>query len=166
MKRLYTRDQYLERIAWMKAARRRISITTDVIVGFPGETEADFEESIALIQQVEYDAIFSFKYSPRPNTPALTYIDSVPEEEKTLRLAVLNARQKEISLAANQRHLGEALEVMVEGRNPARSQWIGRTSQHKVLNFTTGGGEEPRVGQYVPVRVTATFPNSLLGEMA
>ncbi|MBZ5511108.1 MAG: tRNA (N6-isopentenyl adenosine(37)-C2)-methylthiotransferase MiaB [Acidobacteriia bacterium] len=166
MKRLYTRDQYLERIAWMKAARRRISITSDVIVGFPGETEADFEETLTLLQQVEYDAIFSFKYSPRPNTPALTYIDSIPEEEKTLRLALLNARQKEISLAANQRHLGEALEVMVEGRNPARSQWIGRTSQHKVLNFTTGGGEEPRVGQYVPVRVTATFPNSLLGEMA
>ena len=165
MKRLYTRDQYLERIAWMKAARRRISITTDVIVGFPGETEADFEESITLIKQVEFDAIFSFKYSPRPNTPALTYIDSIPEEEKALRLAVLNARQKEISLAANRRHLGEALEVMVEGRNPARSQWIGRTSQHKVLNFTTAGGEEPQVGQYVPVRVTATFPNSLLGEM-
>ena len=104
--------------------------------------------------------------TPRPNTPALTYIDSIPEEEKTLRLALLNARQKEISLAANQRHLGEALEVMVEGRNPARSQWIGRTSQHKVLNFTTGGGEEPRVGQYVPVRVTATFPNSLFESKA
>ena len=166
MKRLYTRDQYLERIAWMKAARRRISITTDVIVGFPGETEADFEETITLLQQVEYDAIFSFRYSPRPNTPALTYIDGIPDEEKALRLSVLNARQKEISVAANQRHLGETLEVMVEGRNEARGQWIGRTSQHKVLNFTRGGGEGPRIGQYVPVRVTATFPNSLLGEMA
>jgi tRNA-2-methylthio-N6-dimethylallyladenosine synthase len=166
MKRLYTRDQYLERIAWLKAAKRQISITTDVIVGFPGETEEDFEETITLLQGVQYDAIFSFKYSPRPNTPALTYIDSIPEEEKTLRLAELNARQKAISQAANRRHLGEALEVMVEGRNQARGQWIGRTSQHKVLNFTTGGGEEPRVGQYVPVRVTATFPNSLLGEMS
>jgi tRNA-2-methylthio-N6-dimethylallyladenosine synthase len=166
MKRLYTRDQYLERIAWMKGARRPISITTDVIVGFPGETEADFEETITLLNQVQYDAIFSFKYSPRPNTPALTYIDSISEQEKSLRLSVLNARQKEISAALNQRHLGEVVEAMVEGRNPARGQWVGRTSQHKVLNFTTNGGEEPRMGQYVPVRVTAVFPNSLLGEAA
>ena len=165
MKRLYNRDQYLERISWMKSARRRISITTDIIVGFPGETESDFAETIDLLNQVEYDGVFSFKYSPRPNTPALTYIDSIPEEEKSRRLAVLNARQKEISAALNQRHLGETLEVMVEGRNQARGQWIGRTSQHKVLNFTISGGEEPRIGQYVPVRVTAAFPNSLLGEM-
>jgi len=166
MKRLYTRDQYLERISWMKSARRRISITTDIIVGFPGETQADFEETITLLQQVEYDAIFSFKYSPRPNTPALTYIDSIPDEEKALRLAVVNARQKEISAALNRRHVGETLEVMVEGCNQARGQWVGRTSQHKVLNFSTAGGEDPRVGQYVPVRVTAAFPNSLLGEIA
>ncbi|HET7873252.1 MAG TPA: TRAM domain-containing protein, partial [Terriglobales bacterium] len=99
-------------------------------------------------------------------TPALTYIDSLPEAEKTLRLAVLNARQKESSATLNHRHLGDTLEAMVEGRNVQRQQWIGRTSQHKVLNFITSGGDEPRVGQYVPVRVTATFPNSLLGEMA
>ncbi len=166
MKRLYTRDQYLERIAWMKAARRRISITTDVIVGFPGETEADFEETLTLLSEVQYDGVFSFRYSPRPNTPALTYIDSIPEQEKAQRLAVLNARQKEISASLNRRHLGETLETMVESRNEARGQWIGRTSQHKVLNFITRGSEEPRVGQYVPVRVTATFPNSLLGEIA
>ncbi len=166
MKRLYTRDQYLERIAWMKAARRRISITTDIIVGFPGETEQDFEETITLLDDVRYDGVFSFKYSPRPNTPALTYIDSIPEEEKARRLAVLNSRQKEISAALNQRHLGETLEAMVESHNAARAQWIGRTSQHKVLNFTTREAEEPRVGQYVPVRVTAAFPNSLVGEMA
>lgn len=166
MKRLYTRDQYLERIGWLKAAKRRISLTTDIIVGFPGETEADFEETITLLKGVEYDGVFSFKYSPRPNTPALNYIDSISEEEKSLRLAVLNARQKEISAAMNHRHLGETLEAMVEGRNEARGQWIGRTSQHKVLNFTSNGGGVPRVGQYAAVRVTATFPNSLLGEMA
>ena len=71
MQRLYTREQYLERISWMKAAKREISITSDMIVGFPGETEADFEETLALIDQVEYDGIFCFKYSPRPNTPSL-----------------------------------------------------------------------------------------------
>jgi len=165
MKRLYTRDQYLERIAWMKAAKRKISITTDIIVGFPGETEADFEETVTLLNEVGYDGIFSFKYSPRPNTPALTYIDSIPDSEKALRLAVLNARQKEISASLNRRHLGETLDTMVEGKNESRQQWIGRTSQHKVLNFTLSGASEPRIGQYVPVRVTGTFPNSLLGEM-
>jgi len=165
MKRLYTREQYLERIAWMKAARRKISITTDIIVGFPGETEQDFAETITLLDEVRYEGVFSFKYSPRPNTPALEYVDSIPEQEKAQRLAVLNQRQKEIQSVLNRRHLGEVLEVMVEGRNEARGQWIGRTSQHKVLNFTTSPQQEPRPGQYVPVRVRATFPNSLLGEM-
>jgi tRNA-2-methylthio-N6-dimethylallyladenosine synthase len=166
MNREYTRETYLEKISWIKSAKREIALTTDVIVGFPGETPSEFEETVTLLHECQYDGVFSFKYSPRPNTPALTYIDSISEEEKARRLAVLNARQKEISAAANQRHLGETLEVMVEGRNEARGQWIGRTSQHKVLNFTTSGSEEPRVGQYLPVRVTATFPNSLLGEMA
>ena len=164
MKRLYTRDQYMERVGWIKSARRRISLTTDIIVGFPGESERDFEETIALLDQVQYDGTFAFKYSPRPNTPALSYIDSIPEEQKVLRLSVLNQRQKEIQTRNNQRHLGECIEVMVEGRNPSRQQWIGRTSQHKVLNFTSVRVSEPRIGEYLPVRVTATFPNSLVGE--
>ena len=88
MQRLYDRDQYLERIAWMKAARRDISITTDIIVGFPGESESDFEETLSLLAYVEYDGVFSFKYSPRPNTPALKFPDAIPEEEKSRRLSV------------------------------------------------------------------------------
>ena len=86
MQRLYTRDQYLERIAWMKAAKRDISITTDIIVGFPGETEADFEETLSLLDEVDYDAVFAFKYSPRPNTPSLQLDDAIPDEEKSRRL--------------------------------------------------------------------------------
>src|SRR6266498_4479099 len=88
MQRLYTRDQYLERISWVKAAKREISITTDVIVGFPGETEADFGETLSLLREVEYDAVFGFKYSPRPNTPALKLEDPIPDAEKARRLAV------------------------------------------------------------------------------
>ena len=91
MQRLYTRDQYLERIAWMKAAKREISITTDMIVGFPGETEADFAETLSLLDEVGYDAVFAFKYSPRPNTPSLTLEDAIPDEEKARRLDVLMA---------------------------------------------------------------------------
>jgi tRNA-2-methylthio-N6-dimethylallyladenosine synthase len=165
MQRLYTRDQYLERIAWMKAADREISLTTDIIVGFPGETEADFEETLALLEQVEYDGVFSFKYSPRPNTPAVGLEDAIPDTEKARRLAVLMERQREIQKRRNQRHLGQAMEVMVEGRNEARAQWIGRTSQNKVMNFTAPQGISPVVGSYAAVRVVASFPNSLVGEM-
>ena len=82
MQRLYTREQYLERIAWMKAAKRELSITTDVIVGFPGETEADFAETLSLLAEVGYDSIFTFKYSPRPNTPSLALDDAIPEEHE------------------------------------------------------------------------------------
>ncbi|HZR33713.1 MAG TPA: tRNA (N6-isopentenyl adenosine(37)-C2)-methylthiotransferase MiaB [Terriglobales bacterium] len=165
MQRLYSREQYLERITWIKAARRPLSITTDMIVGFPGETEQDFEATLSLLNDVGYDSVFTFKYSPRPNTPALKFIDHIPDEEKSRRLSVLMDRQKEIQKHNNQRHIGELLEAMVEGKNQAREQWIGRTSQNKVLNFTTLGGHSPAVGGYVQVRVTQSFPNSLVGEM-
>jgi len=164
MFREYTREQYLERIAWMKATRNKeISITTDVIVGFPGETEAEFGATLTLLDEVGYDGVFSFKYSPRPNTPALQYADSIPDEEKSRRLQVLQERQREIQRKNYQRHLGQRIEVMVEGKNAARGQVIGRTSQNKTLNFVTNGATEPRIGDYVMVEVTQAFPNSLLG---
>ncbi len=166
MFRDYSREQYLERIAWMKAARNReISITTDVIVGFPGETEAEFRETLSLLDEVGYDGVFSFKYSPRPNTPALQYADSIPDAEKSRRLQVLQEHQRELQRSSCRRHLGQIVEVMVEGKNPARGQITGRTSQNKTLNFVVNGRPEPRIGEYVRVQVTQTFPNSLLGEM-
>jgi tRNA-2-methylthio-N6-dimethylallyladenosine synthase len=165
MQRLYTRDQYLERISWMKAARREISITTDIIVGFPGETEEDFQETLGLLDEVGYDGVFAFKYSPRPNTPSFTMDDAIPDEEKSRRLNVLLERQRAIQKASYQKHLGQEIEVMVEGRNEARQQWQGRTSQNKTLNFTAPESVNVEIGSYVPVRVTTAFPNSLLGEM-
>jgi tRNA-2-methylthio-N6-dimethylallyladenosine synthase len=165
MQRLYTREQYLERIGWMKAARRSISISTDIIVGFPGENEEDFQQTLSLLDEVGYDSVFSFKYSPRPNTPALKFIDHIPDQEKARRLAVLQEKQKQIQNRNNQKHVGEALEVMVEGRNLARGQWIGRTTQNKVLNFTASEDASLTTGSYVNVRVTQAFPNSLVGEL-
>jgi tRNA-2-methylthio-N6-dimethylallyladenosine synthase len=165
MQRLYTRDEYLERISWIHAAKRDISITTDLIVGFPGETEREFEETLSLLDVVGYDSAFTFKYSPRPNTPALRLDDAIPDSEKARRLAVLNDKQKQIQMHRNKRHLGQIVRVMVEGKNPARGQWIGRTSQIKVLNFTAPEGSEFRTGSYVDVRVTTIFPNSLVGEV-
>jgi tRNA-2-methylthio-N6-dimethylallyladenosine synthase len=165
MQRLYTREQYLERVSWMKAAKREISITSDMIVGFPGETEADFEQTLALIDEVEFDSIFCFKYSPRPNTPSLKLDDGISDDEKSRRLIVLQERQREIQRRRYQRHVGHILEVMVEGKNEARGQWIGRTSQNKTLNFTVPSAVVPAAGSYIPVVTTGSFPNSLLGEM-
>ena len=167
MQREYTREWYLERIAWMHAAGqqpggRDISITSDIIVGFPGETDRDFEETITLLDAVRYDAIFGFKYSPRPNTPAIHMEDSIPEPVKVERLAILNARQREIQRTSYQRHMDEVLPVMVEGYNAVRGQAIGRSTQNKTVNFTAE--RVPGVGSYVDVRVTQVFPNSLVGE--
>jgi tRNA-2-methylthio-N6-dimethylallyladenosine synthase len=164
MQRLYSRDKYLECISWIKSARRDISITTDVIVGFPGETEADFEQTLSLLDEVQYDGVFAFKYSPRPNTPAIALEDAISDQEKSKRLNVLLERQRGIQKSRNQKHMGETIEVMVEGKNEARNQWIGRTSQNKTLNFTAGEASiQP--GSYVPVRVTTALPNSLVGEL-
>ncbi len=165
MQRLYNRDQYLERIAWIKAAKREISITTDMIVGFPGETEADFAETLSLLDEVGYDAVFAFKYSPRPNTPSIKLDDAIPDEEKARRLEVLMARQREIQITRYKKYIGTQCEVMVEGRNEARAQWMGRTTHNKTLNFTAPQPANPKAGTYVPVVVTGSFPNSLLGEL-
>jgi tRNA-2-methylthio-N6-dimethylallyladenosine synthase len=166
MQRLYTREDYLERISWIQSAKRDLSLTSDLIVGFPGETEKEFAETLSLMDLVGYDSVFTFKYSARPNTPALVLEDAIPDEEKARRLAEVNSRQKQIGAQRNQRHVGQILEVMVEGKNPARGQWVGRTSQIKVMNFTVPAGIELKPGSYAQVRVTASFPNSLVGELA
>lgn len=168
MAREYTREQYLERIAWVRAAKHKsISLTTDIIVGFPGETCEEFEETMSLLEEVQYDGVFSFKYSPRPNTPALAMENAIPEEEKIRRLAILNDRQREIQRVNYTRHIGQLLEVMVEGFQPARDQVTGRTSQNKTLNFTVPEGmTAPKIAEYRQVRVVRAHPNSLVGEMA
>ena len=168
MQRLYTRDDYMRRVDWMKRARRDIAITTDIITGFPGETEAEFNDTLSLLDEVEYESLFSFKYSPRPNTAALALPDHVPEAEKSRRLTIVQERQRAIQIRRNAQLLGTIEETMVEGFNLATGQWIGRTSQNRTLNFTDSGLPMPDagqtlVGQYLPVLVTRTGPNSLAG---
>jgi tRNA-2-methylthio-N6-dimethylallyladenosine synthase len=165
MDRLYTREEYLRRIDWLKSARRDIAITTDIIVGFPGETEEDFHQTLALLDEVQYDSLFSFKYSQRPNTGAVKLADQIPEEEKTRRLMILQERQRAIQIRRNSEAIGSVQEVLVEGRNQSLGQWIGRTSQNRTLNFAHAeGGYENLIGRYLPVRVTRAGPNSLVGE--
>ncbi len=167
MQRGYSREQYLEKIACIRTARRAISITTDLIVGFPGETEEDFAQTLSLLEEVQYDSAFSFKYSPRPNTAAREFFNQVSEEQKGRRLTILQERQRQIQLRRNQALVDSVQEVLVEGRQPALHQWVGRTSQNKVLNFTVPAGspDRNRLGSYAWVQVGRAGPNSLIGEL-
>jgi tRNA-2-methylthio-N6-dimethylallyladenosine synthase len=162
MLRTYTRDEYLEKIAMIREARRPISITSDVIVGFPGETEKDVEDTISLLDAVQYDGVFAFQYSPRPNTSAQKLPDAIPEEEKGLRLAQVLDRQREIQRARNEALVGATFEALVDGASRKPNQWSGRSSCNRILNFTSP--RQNLLGEYVQVRVASASPNCLIGE--
>ena len=139
-------------------------MTSDIIVGFPGETEDDFEQTLSLLEVVGYDAVYAFQYSARPNTPAVGMPDTVPDEVKAERLQRLMGAQRERQRVSYERHLGQVMDVMVEGYNSQRGQITGRSSQNKTVNFTTTQPILPALGSYLNVRITRTFPNSLVGE--
>jgi tRNA-2-methylthio-N6-dimethylallyladenosine synthase len=164
MLRTYTREEYLEKIAMIREARRPISVTSDIIVGFPGETEEDVEATLSLLDAAQYDGVFAFQYSPRPNTTAQHMADAIPDEEKGLRLARVMDRQREIQRARNEALVGETFEVLVDGASRRPSQWSGRCSSNRILNFTSP--RENLLGEYVSVRVTSASPNCLIGEDA
>ncbi|HKV28672.1 MAG TPA: tRNA (N6-isopentenyl adenosine(37)-C2)-methylthiotransferase MiaB [Candidatus Acidoferrales bacterium] len=161
MLRTYSRDEYLEKIGWIHSARRPISVTTDIIVGFPGETENDFAETISLLEEVRYDGVFAFRYSPRPNTLAKNMPDAVPEEEKGRRLAAIQQHQREIQTSKNMALVNQRFEVLVDSHHESRGQWSGRTTCNRIVNFTSP--EQNLLGQYRCVEITAAGPNSLLG---
>jgi tRNA-2-methylthio-N6-dimethylallyladenosine synthase len=163
MLRGYTRDEYLGKIDCIRKARRAISISTDIIVGFCDETREDFEQTLSLLDAVEYDQVFSFKYSPRPNTAAIGFVDAVPEEEKGRRLAELQERQRRIQLRRNEALVGGEFEVLVEGFQPRLGQAVGRTTSNRIINFP---GVPEWIGRTMNVRVTAAGPNSLVGVKA
>src|SRR5467141_53922 len=169
MQRTYTRDEYLEKIALIRSARRSISVTSDIIVGFPGETEEDVAETLSLLEAAQYDGVFAFQYSPRPNTASLQMGDTISVEAKGRRLAVVQDRQREIQIARNNELVGQTFEVLVDGasRRPASpaggpGQWAGRTSSNRILNLSSP--HAGLLGQYIQVRVTRASPNSLIGE--
>jgi tRNA-2-methylthio-N6-dimethylallyladenosine synthase len=162
MLRTYTREDYLEKIAMIREARRPISVTSDIIVGFPGETEEDLAETLSLLDAAQYDGVFAFQYSPRPNTSAQHMPDAISEEEKGRRLARVLDRQREIQRARNETFVGETFEVLVDGASRRPGQWSGRSSSNRILNFTSP--REHLLGEYVPVRVSSSSPNCLVGE--
>ncbi len=160
MRRTYTREEYLEKIHCIRRSKRAISISTDVIVGFCGETLEDFDQTLKLLDEVGYDQVFSFKYSPRPRTEAGAWADAVPDDEKGRRLSELQDCQRAIQLRRNQALVGREFEVLVETFQPRLLQAVARTSSNHIINFA---GEPDWAGRYMRVRVTAAGPNSLVG---
>lgn len=166
MNRKYTREHYLQRVAAIRRYLPDTSLSTDIIAGFCGETEAEHRETLSLMREVCYDSAFMFKYSDRPGTFAHRhYVDDIPEAEKTRRLNEIIALQTELSLACNQKYVGRTVEVLVEGVSEKRGrQYIGRNPQNKVVLFEpTEALVSP--GDYVQVRVTRCTAVTLLGEL-
>jgi tRNA-2-methylthio-N6-dimethylallyladenosine synthase len=162
MNRGYTKETYLEKIDRLKKIRSTIAITADVIVGFPGEEEKDFEETLDLMRKVQFDDLFSFKYSPRKGTRAAQFTDKVEEKVKQDRLSMLQEMQKQITLQKNQELEGRVEQVLVEGQSKQSNQDVsGRTRSNKIVNFE---GDLSLVGKVVPVKITKAFPHSLRGE--
>ncbi len=167
MRREYTIDQYLERLGYLEGGRDRLCLSTDFIVGFPGETEADFEATMALLERVRYDASFSFIYSPRPGTPALRLQDDLPAQEKSDRLARLQARQVELTLASNRRMVGRTVPARVESRGAVEGgHWLARTGEWKNVHLAAGEGRRLPFGELVNVRITDAGPHFLKAEIA
>lgn len=161
MRRGYNREGYLALIERLRSARPGIAVTSDVMVGFPGESEADFEMTLDLIRAVRFDNLFSFKYSDRKGTLAERMEGKVPEHVKSSRLAILQDLQKGITLQKNRELVGNVREVLVEGRSKKGAQLTGRTDTFKVVNFR---GEMSYLGDLVHVKIKRVFANSLLGE--
>jgi tRNA-2-methylthio-N6-dimethylallyladenosine synthase len=163
MRRGHTAGDYLARISAIKNARRRMAITSDIIVGFPGETEADFRETLKLVGQVGYDALFIFKYSERPGTPAARLDDDLGRSEKTARFLELEEMQQQLQQKIYESYIGRALKVLVE-RTSSKSDhdMSGHSTCHKVVNFPGGSAA---LGEVVSVRVTEAKPNSLYGQV-
>jgi tRNA-2-methylthio-N6-dimethylallyladenosine synthase len=164
MRRRHTREQYLELVASLREAMPDIALSTDMIVGFSGETAQDFEDTLSLTAAVRYHSMFSFKYSPRPNTLALKRMpDDVPEAEKTRRIVALQSLQREIQRELYAGAVGRVEQVLVDSRS-RRREWelSGRTSGNTVVNFV---GPADLIGRIVDVRITGANPNSLRGEV-
>jgi len=163
MRRGHTAADYLKRIESVKNARRRMSITSDIIVGFPGETTRDFRETVSLVEQVRYDGLYIFKYSERKGTPAARLADDVSREEKAARFSELETTQRNLQKKIYDSYVGRVVEVLAEGVSSKSEQDLtGHSTCHKVVNFP-GAGTRP--GQIVKLRVSAAKQNSLYGEV-
>jgi tRNA-2-methylthio-N6-dimethylallyladenosine synthase len=165
MVRGYTRAEYLRKLDFVRSISPDISLSTDIIVGYPGETDADFAETISLLREVQYDSIYSFCYSERPDTPALKLLlkDDVPEDVKDARLGEVQALQKQITLQRLSRFVGRTAEVLVEGESRhGAGQLCGRLSGNEMVNFAAPLGDH--AGKLLPVKIVEARSHTLVGE--
>ncbi|HTL98188.1 MAG TPA: tRNA (N6-isopentenyl adenosine(37)-C2)-methylthiotransferase MiaB [Holophagaceae bacterium] len=166
MRREYTIEEYLERLGYLGDGRAKLCLSTDFIVGFPGETDEDFEQTLALIEAVQYDASFSFIYSPRPGTASLRLKDDLPMAVKSDRLKRLQARQAELSLASNRRFVGRQVKARIESHGTGdEGFWLARTGEWKVVHLAAGPGRDLPFGGLVDLRVTDASPHFLAAEL-
>jgi tRNA-2-methylthio-N6-dimethylallyladenosine synthase len=164
MNRRYTYGEYMEKINMLKQAIPEIAITTDIIVGFPGEDDGDFKMTLNALKEIQYDGIFAFKYSKRPGTKALDLPDHISEDIKSVRLDKVLKLQEEITFDKNKKLEGNVLEVLVEGVSESdKSRMTGRTGNNKIVNFC---GDKDDIGQLVSVRILKARQHSLYGEKA
>lgn len=167
MLREYTVDQYLERLGYLGQGRSKLALSTDFIVGFPGETDEDFEGTMRVLEQVAFDASFSFIYSPRPGTSSLRLKDDLPMAVKSERLARLQQRQAELTLASNRQFVGREIPVRIEGRTPTeQGWWLARSGEWKTIHLAAGPGRELPFGELVQARITQASPHFLGAELA
>jgi tRNA-2-methylthio-N6-dimethylallyladenosine synthase len=162
MRRGYTRRQYLDTVALLRDRVPDLVLTSDVIVGYPGETEAEFEETMGVLEEVGFDALFAFTYSPRPGTAALRLADDVPEAEKRRRLQVLNSHQQQWQRRRHEACVGGIEEVLVESMDGG-GRVSGRTRHFRIVHFD---GPEDMVGRLVTVEITGAGPNALVGRVS
>lgn len=162
MNRGYSREHYLDIIARLRQARPGIKITGDMIVGFPGETEEDFEKSLSLMEEVDYFDLFSFVYSPRPGTKAAELADDLSKEVKQLRLERLQGQQLASSRRQNRAMVGERHQLLVEGMAKRQGQLMGRCDNGRIVNFS---GDPELIGRMVTVKILEGYSNSALGEL-
>jgi tRNA-2-methylthio-N6-dimethylallyladenosine synthase len=163
MRRGYTVERYLVRWEQLLARAPDIELHSDFIVGYPGETVADFEATVAFVQRIGFAQSYVFKYSPRPGTVAAELPDDVPDHEKERRNQVLLQAQGELTLARNRTFVGRTVEVLVEGESKVEGRQSGRTAHHRLVHFASNASD--LVGQYVPVRITQALAHSLVGEL-
>ncbi len=164
MKRGHSALEYKSKIKQIREARPDITISSDFIVGFPGETEADFNATMQLIEDIRFDQSFSFIYSPRPGTPASSLPDDVPMEVKKQRLSQLQARINEFAAEYSQQMVGSIQQVLVHGISKKEQEEVaGRTENNRVVNFNPRGKD--LIGQIVAVKITDAYTNSLRGEL-
>ena len=167
MLREYTVEEYLERLGYLGEGRERLGLSTDFIVGFPGEDEEDFEATMQLLETVKFDSSFSFIYSPRPGTAALRLKDDIPPPVKVARLQRLQKRQSELAKASNLRFVGRTVKVRVESPGPTEAgYWMARTADWKVVHLSAGVGRVLPFGELVDVAITMAGPHFLGAEIA